>query len=85
MEDMEELERARALVRAHLNRMQTRLEAAIALEDGAGARMAKWELSGALELALLTDLIGPDEHRARASRMVEAYCNAVEARVLRED
>lgn len=62
-----------------LDRMMSRLERAIAMGSGKGARQAKAELGGALELAMDTDLISPEEYADRTCRMIDAFYDALDA------
>ena len=62
-----------------LDRMMHRLERAIAMGSGHGAMKSKDELGGALELAMDTDLISPEEYADRTNRMIDAFYDAVDA------
>ena len=62
-----------------LGMMMSRLERAISMGSGQGAQQAKAELGGALELAMDTDLISPEEYADRTYRMIDAFYDAVDA------
>ena len=62
-----------------LDKMSARLDRAIEAGDLHTALNAKRELGGALELALMTELISAQEYMDRSERMIDAYYDAMEA------
>lgn len=62
-----------------LDKMSARLDRAIEAGDLHMALNAKSELGGALELALMTELISAREYKDRSDRMIDAYYDAMEA------
>ena len=62
-----------------LDMMMSRLERAISMGSGQGTMKSKEALGGALELAMDTDLISPEEYAARMTRMIDAFYDALDA------